>query len=56
MQPAFIARHQLDGSKFELLPNDSHWNVLANRLAADEIEKSAPFARIFRGAAVALSH
>jgi hypothetical protein len=47
MQPAFIARHRLDGSRFEF-PTDSHWNELANRLVAEEMEKSAVFNRLFR--------
>ena len=47
MQPAFIARHQADGSRFELAPTDGHWNALGHRLAAAEIEKSAPFLRLF---------
>jgi hypothetical protein len=56
MQPVFIARNRSDGSRFELLPTDSHWNAAANRLAADEMEKSAPFARLFGTSAVARSH
>lgn len=55
MQPVFIARHRSYGSSFELVPTDSHWNALANRLAAEEIEKSAPFARVFGTSAVARS-
>jgi hypothetical protein len=56
MQPAFIARNRSDGSRFELVATDSHWNALAHRLAADEIEKSAPFARLFSSSAVARRH
>jgi hypothetical protein len=47
MQPTFIARHRLDGSRFEF-PTDSHWNELANRLVAQELERSAVFTRLFR--------
>src|SRR6267378_8660487 len=47
LQPAFIHRHRLDGSRFEF-PTDNHWNELANRLVAEEIQKSAVFSRIFR--------
>ena len=47
LQPAFIRRHQLDGSRFEF-PTDNHWNETANRLVAEEIQKSAVFGRIFR--------
>jgi hypothetical protein len=46
LQPAFIHRHQLDGSRFEF-PTDNHWNELANRLVAEEMRKSAVFTRIF---------
>src|SRR5262245_41283433 len=56
MQPVFIARNRADGSRFELVPTDSHWNALAHQLAADEIEKSAPFTRLFATSAVARSH
>lgn len=55
MQPVFIARHQADGSRFELTSTDSHWNALANGIVADEIEKSAPFARAFRSVQPAAS-
>jgi hypothetical protein len=37
----------LDGSRFEAAPTDGHWNALANRLVAEQIEKSAVFARVF---------
>jgi hypothetical protein len=47
MQPVFIAKHALDGSRFEAAPTDGHWNALANRLVAEQIEKSAVFARVF---------
>jgi hypothetical protein len=46
LQPAFIHRHRLDGSRFEF-PTDNHWNELANRLVAEEMQKSAVFSRIF---------
>ena len=46
LQPAFINRHRLDGSRFEF-PTDNHWNELANRLVAEEIRKSTAFSRIF---------
>src|SRR5205823_65657 len=46
LQPAFIHRHRLDGSRFEF-PTDNHWNGLANRLVAEEIRKSTVFSRIF---------
>lgn len=46
MQPAFMTKHRLDGSRFEF-PTDGHWNELANRLVAEEIRKSAVFTRVF---------
>ena len=46
MQPVFIARHRLDGSRFEY-PTNSHWNELGNRVVAEEIGKSEPFMRLF---------
>jgi hypothetical protein len=48
MQPVFIARHELDGSRFEAGPSDGHWSALGHWLAAEEIQKSALFARAFR--------
>ena len=48
MQPVFIARHELDGSRFEAGPADGHWSALGHRLAAEEVQKSALFARVFR--------
>lgn len=53
LQPAFMRRHRLDGSRFEF-PIDAHWNELGNRLVAGEIEKSAVFTRIFRKQSSAL--
>jgi hypothetical protein len=47
MQPVFIRKHRLDNSRFEF-GTDFHWNELVNKLAAEEIQKSAVFARIFR--------
>jgi hypothetical protein len=47
MQPVFITKHRLDNFRFEF-PNDSHWNELANRLVAEELEKSFLFNRVFR--------
>lgn len=47
LQPAFIARHRADGSRFEF-PTDSHWNELGNRLVAEELAKTPLFARVFR--------
>jgi len=47
LQPAFIRRHQRDGSRFEF-PIDAHWNELGNRLVAEELAKSAVFSRMFR--------
>jgi hypothetical protein len=47
MQPVFIATHQRDGSRFEVGPTDAHWNALGHRLAAEQIQKSRAFARIF---------
>jgi hypothetical protein len=49
MQPVFIAKHARDGSRFEAAPTDGHWNALANRVVADQIERSAVFARVFPG-------
>jgi hypothetical protein len=46
MQPAFIRKHRLDGSRFEF-ENDSHWNELGHRLVAEEIQKSAVFTHMF---------
>lgn len=47
MQPVFIATHQRDGSRFEVAPTDAHWNALAHGLAADQIQRSRAFARVF---------
>jgi hypothetical protein len=47
MQPAFIARHRADGSRFEF-PSDSHWNELGNALVAEELAKTPVFGRVFR--------
>jgi hypothetical protein len=47
LQPAFIARHRADGSRFEF-PSDSHWNELGNRLVAEELAKTDVFGRVFR--------
>jgi hypothetical protein len=49
MQPVFIRRHQQDHARFEAAPNDSHWNELAHRLAADELRKAKVFTRVFGG-------
>lgn len=46
MQPAFMRRHRLDGSRFEF-PADGHWNELGHKLVAEEMRKSAVFARAF---------
>jgi hypothetical protein len=46
MQPVFMARHRLDGARFEF-PTDSHWNALANRVVAEELQASALFNRVF---------
>jgi len=46
MQPVFMGKHRLDNSRFEF-PTDAHWNELGNGVVADEIRKSAVFARIF---------
>jgi hypothetical protein len=46
LQPAFIARHRRDNSRFEF-PADSHWNELGNRVVAEELERSVLFARVF---------
>lgn len=42
MQPVFIKKNRLDGSRFEF-EIDGHWNELGHRLVAKEIEKSAVF-------------
>lgn len=47
MLPVFVDRHRQDGSRFEATATDSHWNELAHRLVAGEVEKSAVFARVF---------
>ena len=46
MEAAFVKRHRLDHSRFEF-PGDGHWNALGNRLVAEELRKSAVFARLF---------
>jgi len=46
MQPVFIARHALDGSRFEF-PTDKHWNALGHELVAQEMRHSAVFQRLF---------
>lgn len=46
MQPAFIERHRLDHSSFEL-PPDGHWNALGHEIVAREMQKSAVFSRLF---------
>jgi len=47
MAPVFLRRHQLDGSRFDAAPTDSHWNALGHQLAAEELLGSATFARVF---------
>ena len=46
MQPVFIRKHKLDGSRFEFETN-GHWNELGHKLVAEEIQKSAVFNRTF---------
>jgi hypothetical protein len=48
MQPVFIARHQRDGSRFEVSATDGHWNALGHQLAAEQIQRSTAFARVFK--------
>lgn len=47
MEPVFIAKHRSDNVRFEF-PIDGHWNALAHRLVAEEIRKTALFARLFQ--------
>ena len=47
MQPVFIKKHKLDNSRFEF-PTDAHWNELAHKLVAEELQKTAVFTRIFQ--------
>ena len=47
LQPVFISRYRRDAQRFEF-PTDKHWNELGQRVVAEEIEKSAPFQRLFR--------
>jgi hypothetical protein len=47
LQPVFLARYRHDGTKVEAAPTDSHWNAVGHRIVADEIRKSAVFARTF---------
>ena len=46
LQPVFIAHHRADGQRFEF-PTDKHCNERGQRVVASEIEKSAPFQRLF---------
>jgi hypothetical protein len=46
MEPAFIRRHRSDNSRFEF-PIDAHWNELGHELVAEEMRRSAVFARVF---------
>ena len=46
LQPAFIASYRKHGVRFEF-PTDSHWNETGNALVAEEMEKTALFARVF---------
>ena len=46
MQPAFIRKHRLDGSRFEF-ETDGHWNELGHKLVAEEVQKSSVFTRTF---------
>ncbi len=39
LQPAFIARHHEDGTRFEF-PTDGHWNGLGHEVAADAVSAS----------------
>ena len=47
MAPVFIDKHRSDNVRFEF-PIDGHWNELAHRLVAEEIRKTALFARVFQ--------
>ena len=47
MQPAFIKKNRLDGSRFEF-KNDGHWNELGHLLVAEEIKKSTVFNATFK--------
>lgn len=51
MQPAFIARHRADGSRFDF-PTDSHWNELGHLMVAEELARSQVFASVFRDRAL----
>jgi len=47
IQPVFIDRHDRGGSRFEFAI-DNHWNAMANRLVADQIEKSDVYRWVFQ--------
>jgi hypothetical protein len=46
MQPVFIARHALDGARFEF-PTDKHWNALGHELVAQAMRHSEVYGRLF---------
>jgi hypothetical protein len=47
LEPVFLRRHQLDGTRFEVASNDSHWSALGHQVVAEEVEKSAVYKRSF---------
>lgn len=46
LQPAFIEKHETDGTRFEFA-SDNHWNEAGHRLVAKEISASAVYRRLF---------
>ncbi len=46
MQPAFIAEHAANGSRFEF-SNNGHWNETGHALAAHQVSKSVQFRTLF---------
>jgi hypothetical protein len=49
MQPRFIARHALDGARFEW-PMDGHWNKHGHEEAAKAVAETGLFERVFGAA------
>jgi hypothetical protein len=47
MQPVFLEKHQLSGTRFEF-PTDGHWNESGHELVAEKIKASAVYSRLFK--------
>ena len=54
MQPHFLRRHALDGSRFEF-PSDDHWNGTGHETAAAAAAASAAFRKVFPSACADLA-